>query len=40
MIDNVLLMGIGAYSTVFLPIVQFSKFCRTFSVNFHLRKHI
>ena len=41
MIDNVLFLGIkGAYSTVFLSIVQFSKFWRTFSVNFLLRKYI
>ena len=40
MIDNVLLMGIGAYSTVFLSIVQFSMFWRTFSVNFLLRIYI
>ena len=40
MLDNVLLLGIGAYSTVFLSIVQFSKFWRTFSVSFLLRKYI
>ena len=40
MIDNVLLLCIGAYSTVFLSIVQYSKFWRTFCVNFLLRKYI
>ena len=40
MIDNVLLMGIGGYSTVFLSVVQFSMFWHTFSVNFLLRKYI
>ena len=40
MIDNVLLMSIGAYSSVFLSIVQFIMFLRTFSVNFLLRKYV
>ena len=39
MIDNVLLMSIGAYSTVFLSIARFSKFWRTFYVNFLLKKY-
>ena len=42
-IDNVLLRtifsGIGASSPDFLPIVQYSVFWRTFSVNFLLRKY-
>ena len=42
--DNVLLRtifrGIGAYSTDFLSIVQFSVFWHTFSMNFLLRKFI